>query len=337
MTQFTNDKGAADSAMTDERRPHCIVIVAFDGVQTLDVIGPADVFAKAEEHRNASYTLIIASPHGGNVVAKSGVVLGSTIALSDLPATIDTLLVAGSNEGKLRQAIFDDGLGDWFKHRAPSVRRVGSICTGAFVLAAAGLLDGKRATTHWGSCETLQNMFPSAHVEADTIYTCDAPIFTSAGVTAGIDLALCLVDDDFGRDLANVVARDLVVFVRRAGNQSQMSAALAAQANASSPIKDLITWITSNTEQDLSVTSLAQRVGMSERNFSRAFRTQTGQTPGQLVEIVRIEQVCDLLQRTNWPNKRLAERCGFGSVDALQRAFGRNIGSTLNAYRNQFR
>jgi transcriptional regulator GlxA family with amidase domain len=319
--------------MTNKTHPKTVVIIAFDGVQLLDVTGPSDVFAKVEQLRAGSYRLIIASPRGGEVVSNSGVVLARAVALADLTEDIDTLLVTGADEADLRTAIFTDGLGEWIKTASPSVRRVVSICTGAFVLAAAGLLDGRRATTHWHSCDLLQQMCPAANVEADVIYTVDAPIYTSAGVTAGIDLALALVEEDFGRAIAADVARELVLFVRRPGSQSQYSAGLAAQANASDRLKDLITWIIDHPDADLSVAALAAKAGMSERNFGRAFSTVAGQTPARFVEQTRVDHGRDLLEHSDWPLDRVAQRSGFGSTDALNRAFRKRLGMTPAQYR----
>ena len=321
--------------MTSKTHPKTVVIIAFDGVQLLDVTGPSDVFAKVEQLRAGSYRLIIASPRGGEVLSNSGVVLARAVALADLPEDIDTLLITGADEADLRTAIFGDGLGEWIKTASPSIRRVGSICTGAFVLAAAGLLDGRRATTHWHSCELLQQMCPAANVEADVIYTVDAPIYTSAGVTAGIDLALALVEEDFGRAIAADVARELVLFMRRPGSQSQYSASLAAQANAPDRLKDLITWIIDHPDADLSVAALAAKVGMSERNFGRAFSTAAGQTPARFVEQTRVDHGRDLLEHSDWPLDRVAQRSGFGSTDALNRAFRNRLGMTPAEYRGR--
>ena len=321
--------------MTFARQSKTIVIIAFDGVQLLDVTGPADVFAKADQLRPDSYRLIITSPTGGEIVTNSGLTLSRAIPLAVVKDDIDTILVAGGDEAALRRAIYEQGLADWLTDASVNTRRIGSVCTGAFALAAAGLLDGRRATTHWHSCDLLQQMCPAARVETDVIYTIDTPVYTSAGVTAGIDLALALVEEDFGRAIAAEVARELVLFVRRPGGQSQLSAGLAAQANASSRLGDLIPWIIDHRDADLSVSALAERSGMSERSFARNFREQTGQTPARFVEQTRLDHVCDLLENSDWPLERLAQRSGFGSVDALQRAFRRRYAMTPSEYRGQ--
>ncbi len=312
-----------------------VVIVAFDGVQLLDVAGPSSVFSCVERNRAGSYTIIIASPKGGSILTNSGITLADTVPLKRLPNDIDTVLIAGGDEAPLRAAILDDGVADWAKEIAGSVRRVGSICTGAFVLGAAGLLDNKRATTHWFSCQRLEDLYPAAAVDPQAIFTVDPPLYTSAGVTTGIDLALALVEADYGNAQSARAARDLVVFIRRPGHQAQLSAGLAAQEKASGRIKDLLAWIIDNPTADLSVSALAARVGTSERNFGRIFKQETGRTPAWLVEQIRLERVVDFLERSDWPLAKIAERTGFGSVDALQRAFRRKIGTTPIAYREE--
>jgi transcriptional regulator GlxA family with amidase domain len=319
--------------MISTKLPKAIVVVAFNGVELLDVTGPSAVFAKAEQLRPRSYKLIIASPTGGEVVSGSGLVLARTISVCNLPETIDTILITGGEERDLQRVVFDQGLAKWIEVVASKTRRIGSVCTGAFVLAAAGLLDDRRATTHWRSCDLLQQMCAAARVESDVIYTVDGQIYTSAGVAAGIDLALALVEEDYGRALASEVARELVLFVRRPGGQAQLSTGLAAQANASNRLADLVTWIIDHPNADLSVPKLAEQAGMSERNFARTFRQQTGKTPARFVEQTRLEHARDLLQHSDWPLDRLAQRSGFGSTDAMQRAFRSTYGITAGEYR----
>lgn len=312
-----------------------IVIIVFDGVQLLDVAGPMDVFAKLEQVYPGSYSTTIASLHGGDVVTNSGVVLGGTVSIADLSLPCDTILIAGGDEADLRKAIYGEGLGQWVSAQASTTRRIGSVCTGAFVLAAAGLLDGRKATTHWHSSTLLQQLCPQARVEHDVIFTVDPPIYTSAGVTAGIDLALALVEEDYGRAKAMEVARELVVFMRRPGGQAQLSASLEAQSQASNRMADLLTWIFDNPTEDLSVTALAARMGMSERNFSRSFRRQAGDTPARYVERTRADLARSFLETSDWPLERIAERSGFGSVDSLQRAFKHRFCMTPVEWRHE--
>jgi transcriptional regulator GlxA family with amidase domain len=213
---------------------------------------------------------------------------------------------------------------------------MGSVCTGAFALGAAGLLDGRRATTHWRACGLLQELVPAARVEPDALHTFDGGVCTSAGVTAGIDLSLALAERDLGREVAAQVARDLVVFLRRPGGQSQFSAGLAAQAEASDRMSDLIAWMVEHPERELSVPALAKRMAMSERNFSRVFAREAGLTPAKFVERARVDRARVYLEDSDWALKQLAERSGFGSIDGLQRAFKRLLGVTPAEYRSRF-
>lgn len=318
------------------RDPKTVAIVAFEGVQALDVTGPASVFSAANHHRPDAYRVVIASPRGGDVSTASGVTLGRTVALRKLERPLDTVLVAGGDEEPLTRAILEDGLADWLRRVAAGTRRMGSVCTGAFALGAAGLLDGRRATTHWRACGLLQELVPAARVEPDALHTFDGGVCTSAGVTAGIDLSLALAERDLGREVAAQVARDLVVFLRRPGGQSQFSAGLAAQAEASDRMSDLIAWMVEHPERELSVPALAKRMAMSERNFSRVFAREAGLTPAKFVERARVDRARVYLEDSDWALKQLAERSGFGSIDGLQRAFKRLLGVTPAEYRSRF-
>jgi transcriptional regulator GlxA family with amidase domain len=210
------------------------------------------------------------------------------------------------------------------------------VCTGAFVLAAAGLLDDRRATTHWAYCSELAGRHPRVHVEPDPIFVCDGRVWTSAGVTAGIDLALALVEADVGRDVALAVARWLVVFVRRSGGQSQFSAQLSLQAAEREPVVDLIAWVTEHPQLRHSLSALARRASMSVRNFSRVFRAETGATPLAFVERVRVEAARRLLESTSHPVKHIAHACGFASDNVLRSAFFRRLRLTPTEYRARF-
>lgn len=311
-----------------------VVIIVFEGVEALDVTGPASVFAAANDMRPGSYAITLGSIAGGEVVTSSGITLARTQSLAALEGPIDTLLVAGGNEAALLGAIMG-GVPAWLAQRAPMVRRVGSICTGAFILGAAGLLDERRATTHWRAATRLQAMFPSCRVESDPIYLVDG-VYTSAGVTAGIDLALQLVAEDAGDSLAIEIARELVVFLRRSGGQSQYSGPLAAQVSASPRIARLIEWIADNPAAPLRVPDLAARAGMSERTFNRAFTRETGTSPGKFVAETRLRHAQGVLESTDWPLTRVAERSGYGSVDALERAFRKGLGVAPIRYRERF-
>ena len=306
-----------------------IVIVAFPDVQALDVAGPAEVFSQA-----GGYSVQVAAPERQPLPTGSGYSLLPDVALRDITGPIDTLVIAGG-EGT-RAASADDLLVGWIAGAAPRARRVASVCTGAFLLARAGLLDGRRATTHWAWCEALARSFPAVTVEPDPIFVVDGPIRTSAGVTAGMDLALALVEEDLGSQRALDVARNLVLFVRRPGGQAQFSAGLQAQVAVREPLRDLQAWMNDHLEADLAVGALAGRVHMSERHFARAFKAETGLTPGEYVERLRVERARLLLESTPEPVAAVAARCGFGTVETMRRAFARRIGVSPGAYRERF-
>jgi transcriptional regulator GlxA family with amidase domain len=325
-----NDEEAAFSAMT-------VVLVAFDGVEALDISGPASVFSKADDLRPGSYRVLVTSPAGGTVSTNSGLSLAGTHALHELPPQIDTLLVAGGDEPAVRAAIEHERIHLWLRQAAPSVRRIASVCSGAFVLSAAGLLDGRDATTHWRWCDLLQQVRPQARVQRERIYVRDGTLWTSAGVVTGIELALALVEADLGHELAMDIARTLALPLLRGGEQPQISPALQVQAAASHKLRELLAHIGTHLLDDLSVPVLAERVQMSERHFARAFAAETGCTPARYVEQVRVTAAAHLLRTTRWPQERIASRSGFGSVDALQRAFARQHGVTPQAYRGRER
>ncbi|ARN19879.1 GlxA family transcriptional regulator [Piscinibacter gummiphilus] len=324
-----HDGGAVIPATAD------VVLLAFDGVEVIDVAGPASVFSKAEALHPGRYRLHVASPAGGPVATNSGLSLGDTRALAALPAAVDTIIVAGGDEPAMRSAIVDQGVARWLRQAAPRARRMASVCSGAFALAAAGLLDGREATTHWRVCDLLQALRPQATVLRERIYVRDGPVWTSAGVTTGIELALALVEEDLGHDLAMDIARTLALPMLRGADQPQLSAALEAQAGASHRLRDLLAWIDTNLDADLSVDALAERVSMSPRHFARAFVAETGSTPARFVADARVTAASRLLDDSGWPQERIASRCGFGSVDALQRAFARRHGVTPQAWRRR--
>jgi transcriptional regulator GlxA family with amidase domain len=232
-------------------------------------------------------------------------------------------------------AAADPALVAWVRRRATQARRVASVCTGAFLLAAAGVLDGRRAVTHWKDCARLAQRFPAVHVEADPIFICDGPVWTSAGVTAGIDLALALVEEDLGRPTALDVARHLVVFLKRPGGQAQFSAALALQA-ADDRFGALHHWINHHLEDELPLSVLADQAGMSERSFSRHYAAATGQTPARAIERLRVEAARRLLSQSPTSVKRIARRCGFGSEETMRRSFLRLLAVTPQDYRSRF-
>ena len=314
-----------------------IDILAFPSVQLLDVSGPLQVFATANQlaAEGASplpYAPRVIAPGDGMARSSAGIAL----AAEPLPSPrqgADTLIVAGGPG--VRAIMSDTKMVAWLSQRSRHVRRLASVCTGAFLLASAGLLDGRRVATHWRWCAELAARFPALHVERDPIFIEDGGIWTSAGVTAGIDLALAFVDDDLGRAASLAVARELVVFLKRPGGQAQYSAALALQ-NVAGPFEDLHEWIVSHLAGDLSTARLAAEAGMSERSLLRHYAASTGTTPARAVERLRIEAACRALSDTAEPIKRIAQRCGFGSEETMRRSFARLQGVSPQDYRQRF-
>lgn len=320
------DEEAADSARN-------IVLVVFDGAEAIDIAGPASVFSKAELLHPGKYRLHIASPSGGCVRTNAGLSIAATCTLQALPDAIDTLIVVGGDEAPLRAVIVEQGVAVWLSEAASGVRRLASVCTGAFALAAAGLLDGRDATTHWRALDLLQKIRPQVRVQRERIYVHDGSVWTSAGVTTCIELALALVEEDLGHEVAMDIARTLALPMLRGAEQPQLSPALQAQNTASHRLRELVAWIGTHLQEDLSVEVLAGRVQMSPRHFARAFAAQTGCTPARFVEQARVAAAAQLLRRTRWTQERIASRSGFRSVDALQRAFARQYALTPRAYR----
>ncbi|HXT07725.1 MAG TPA: helix-turn-helix domain-containing protein [Roseiarcus sp.] len=317
--------------------PRVVEIVGFDGVQLLDVSGPIQVFASANEMLAKSgapprYAVRIVARAAPSLTSSSGIGLTS----QELPrpdSFLDTLLVAGGPG--VSAATQDEALVEWLTARAQTARRTASVCTGAYLLAAAGLLDGRRATTHWAHCEDFARRFPAVRVESDPIYLRDGPIWTSAGVTAGIDLALALLEEDLGRDVALAVARYLVMFLKRPGGQAQFSAALALQAGEA-PFGKLHAWMEANLASELSLSALAAQAGMSERNFSRRYVEATGLTPARAVERLRVEAARRLLCESKTPTKRIARQCGLGTEETMRRSFQRLLACSPQDYRARF-
>lgn len=322
--------------MNTHQHPRGVALIGFDGAQSLDLVGPLEVFSMANRFGAApGYEPILASSGGGEIVTNSGLRLAGFRPLSELPPNLDTVLVAGGSESSLR-ALQASEIVDWLQARRTDTRRIGSVCSGAFVLAAAGLLDGRRATTHWAGCEDLRAFRPAVRLEPDAIFVADPPIYTSAGITAGIDLCLSFVEADCGADVALAVARNLVLFLRRPGGQTQFSAGLKLQAAASPRLRKLIVEVEADPTGDLSLPRLAERAGMTERTFSRAFSRETGTSPIAFVEQARLDRAKTLLETADWPLARIAERSGFGSLAALHRAFQKRLGTTPGDYRDRF-
>lgn len=310
-----------------------VAVVVYPGFTLTDLAGPADVLNSC-----AQYDVEVVAKAVGPVRAASwdpGISVTATRALSDLDDDeVDTLLVVGG--WGMLEAASDPEVVDHLRRISPSCRRVTSVCTGTFLLAAAGVLDGRRATTHWQFAAQLAQMFPTVDVDPDPIFVRDGHCWTSAGVTAGIDLALALVEEDFGRDLALTIARLMVVFMQRPGGQTQFSPQLTMQPAARRPIRELQHWILDNLKGDISVEALAARVGMSPRHFSRVFRREAGCSPANYVEATRIDAVRRMLETTDLGLKAIAKECGFGTVETLHRSMKRVLGVTPGDYRDRF-
>lgn len=313
-----------------------VLVVLFDGVQSLDVTGPYEVFAGAGRASGDpdAYPIRTASLDGGPVRTHSGLRLlpDTTLAEAVADGAPHTLVVPGG-EGTREP---DPALIDWLRSQAPGAGRLVSVCTGALLLAEAGLLDGHRATTHWVACDHMARCYPEVEVDPDPIFVRDGRLSTSAGVTAGIDLALALVEEDLGRDVALTVARHLVVFLRRPGNQAQFSVQLAAQTARREPLRDLQQWIAEHPEGDLSVEALAARARLSPRHFARAFQAETGTTPGRYVDRVRLEHARRLLEETSRGVEEVARASGYGTPEAMRRAFTKTLGTAPADYRRRF-
>jgi transcriptional regulator GlxA family with amidase domain len=320
--------------------PRSVTVLVYPDFQALDAVGPVEVFAGARELRDRrrladpGYAVRVVSGTGGPVRSSSGLTL-ETEPLDRPRRPLDTLVVAGGPGA--RRAARDRALVDWVVRRAARARRVASVCTGAYVLAAGGLLDGRRVTTHWSSCADLARRHPAVTVDPEPIYVRDGAVYTSAGVTAGMDLALALVADDLGREPALTIARWLVLFLHRPGNQAQFSAQLSAQVADRPSLRDVQHWMAENLTADLSVEALAERAAMSPRNFARRFRLEVGVTPGRYAERLRVEAARRRLEDAGDGMDGVAAACGFGSAETMRRAFERRLGVSPAEYRRRFR
>jgi transcriptional regulator GlxA family with amidase domain len=317
-----------------------VAIVAYAGVQSLDVTGPLEVFAGAQRlieaggREERGYDVRVVSVDGEPLVSSSGLTIVPHASVHDAHARIDTLIVAGG-PGHAR-ACEDDALVAWIAGAAASARRTASVCTGAFLLARAGLLDGRRATTHWSAAQELARAYPRVRVDPEPIFVRDGRVWTSAGVTAGMDLALALVERDLDREAALTIARHLVLFLRRPGNQSQFSAMLVTREPDRAPLRELRRTLLEDVAADHSVEAMAARVHMSPRHFARVFREQTGVTPARYVERVRLEAARRRLEETAEPLSAVAAACGLGSAETMRRVFLRALAVGPAEYRRRF-
>jgi transcriptional regulator GlxA family with amidase domain len=322
------------------KKPRRVVFVAYDGFQPLDLVGPHEVFDAVNRLRGTSeYRLDIASVGAQMIRGESGLAAETTVALDRIRGPLDTLMVVGGFG--VRAARQDVEIVHHVKRLAAQSRRVSSVCTGALLLAQAGLLNGRRAVTHWASCEWMASKYPLVKVDPDPIYVRDGNVWTSAGVTAGIDLALAMVADDFaadrGEELVREIARWLVVFNHRPGGQAQFSQTITVPAAPTDSIRALVADLPTLLDRDCSVAVLAGRAAMSNRTFARRFRAETGRTPAEHVELLRVEAAKSRLQSSEESLSSVARNCGFGTVETMHRAFRRRVATTPDLYRRHFR
>ena len=319
-----------------------VVMGVFPGVQVLDVMGPMEIFGTAThilaERRPddpAPYALTLAAPSRGELLSSSGLRIVADATFDDAHGPIDTLMVAGGVALPAPEQV--KVMAQWLREAAPRARRVVGICTGAFFLAEAGLLDARRATTHWGACRNLGAQYPSTRVDPEPIFVKDGNVYTSAGVTAGMDLTLALVEEDLGREVALAVARRLVMFLIRPANQAQFSASLAGQASDRPRVREIQHWIVDHVRGALSVEALARRAAMSSRQFTRVFTDEVGMTPARYVERVRVDAARRALEQSALGLEEVAARCGFGSADVMRRAFTRLLQVSPAEYQRRVR
>lgn len=327
---------------TPPRVSRHVAVLAFEGCEILDVCGPLEMFGMANIWLKLSgqaevppYVLSILAERAGPVTTLSGLRIMADRAIAEMDEDIDTLLVAGGPG--VETARRNREILDWLSQMAGRVRRVGSVCTGAFLLAQCGLLEGRRATTHWYWCRQLADEFPNVRVEPDCIAIRDGFVYSSGGVTAGMDLGLTLVEEDLGRETAVMIGRWVLVFPSRPGGQSQFSACLVKGSGASRDFLALQDWIVAHPAEDLSVEALAHRMNMSPRNFARTFDREVGLTPARFVELARLESARARLEQTLLPVETVAGQCGFGTPEHMRRAFQRVLKVSPQDYRARFR
>lgn len=336
-SKATSSQEVPGPRLTAARR---IGIVIFDRCQIVDATGPAAVFGSANELHQAAggseplYDLCMIANRTGPVRTSTGVSLFADSTLKDAVSSFDTLICAGG-KGSL-QFIEDEQVVVDIRRLTHSARRVVSVCTGAYVLAAAGRLDGCRAVTHWAHCRNLADRFPKVRVDPDPIFIKDGNVYTSAGVTAGMDLALALLEEDHGKALALNVAREMVMFMKRPGSQAQFSRQLSAQMAPRGDIRKVQIWLLDRLAEDISVEDMAEQAAMSLRTFNRHFKKATGRTPAGFVQEARIEAARNLLEDSDLPVKLIARQCGFGDEERMRRAFHRNLGVSPQDYRMRF-
>jgi transcriptional regulator GlxA family with amidase domain len=310
-----------------------IAILCFEGIQILDVTGPAAVFGAANDAADcAFYTVQILSAEGGLVRSNSAIELATQPMHSVAPESIDTLLIAGGSDEGMARFVANTMIKEWVLQTSAHCRRLGSICTGAFALGQFGLIDGRRVATHWSSCSELAARYPFVEVDPNAVYIEDGKVWTSAGVTTGIDMCLELVAADLGNSIANTIAKRLVLYARRPGFQAQLSPMLSAQSQADPQFSQLLDWIREHLAEPLDIARLAAQVAMSERNFHRKFTVAVGETPAHFIETLRLDQARHLLA-TGLSQKSIAAHTGYASAAQLAKAFERRFGITLALFK----
>ena len=319
-----------------------ITIVAYEGVEIFDTAGVIEVFElvnrglREQGISEPAYDIKLLAAEAGPFATSSGVRLVADAGWYDVDWAIDTLVVIGSTDEYLNPALTDSKLIEWLKTNGRKVRRLVSVCTGVFLLAEAGLLEGRRVTTHWMDVERLRREYPGITVEPDAIYVRDGQVSTSAGISTGIDLALALVEEDCGRKVALSIARRMVLYLKRPGGQAQFSTQLRAQMAVERPLAQLLSWLEENAHLKLSVDDLAERAAMSPRNFARIFMKETGMTPLKYIDQIRLERAIRLLEETVYPMEVVASESGFTSAEQLRRVFRSRMGITPIEYRERF-
>ncbi|GFO68749.1 transcriptional regulator [Geomonas limicola] len=326
-----------DTVKEASQVPRSVAVVAYDGAELLDITGPVEVFNMLNRCLGATgYRVVLLAESAGSLVSAAGMRLVADAAWQDFTEPLDTIVVVGSPDDALNRALANRPLIDWLRAAPKRARRVVSVCTGAFLLAEAGLLEGRRATTHWMDLERLETAYPGVRVEGDAIYVRDGAIATSAGVTAGIDLSLALVEEDFGRTLALAVARRLVMYLKRPGGQAQFSTQLRAQMVEGGALAGLLARLRENPARQYTVHQLAQLAAMSPRNFARVFARETGSTPGRYLEQLRLERAIALLEQGELPIGSVARESGFSCAEQFRRSFMKQMGVSPVGYRKRF-
>jgi transcriptional regulator GlxA family with amidase domain len=328
-------------------KPRHIAMLIYPDCLSVDAIAPLEVFNFANialqligriAQSNSVYKVSMIAEKKGVVKTSSGVSLVADLGYEDANDDIDTLMVAGATHvSYIESARQNSKMRNWLIEMTPRVRRMVSICTGALILAECGLLNGRKATTHWMYCDHLAILNQSIRVEPDKIFVRDGNTYTSGGVTAGIDLALSLVEEDWGWEVAAAVARGMLIFMRRPGGQSQFSSYIFNEAKTRKDFRELQAWIVSNPSEELSVDRLAARMAMSPRNFSRLFCQEVGITPAKFVENVRLEAARNMMLQTDLPMESVASNCGFSNAEQMRRSFQRILKTTPQEHRSYFK